>query len=52
MVTRRRVAVIVMTIELCLSFSFFVLVLVQGHLIDESYVKDELFHKVQYIDNI
>lgn len=43
MVTGRRVAVIVMTIELCFSQ----LSLVQGHFINESYVKDELFHKVQ-----
>lgn len=43
MVTGRRVAVIVMTLELCFSQ----LSLVQGHFINESYVKDELFHKVQ-----
>lgn len=43
MVTGRRVAVIVMTIELCFSQ----LSLVQEHFINESYVKDELFHKVQ-----
>lgn len=43
MVTGRRVAVMVMTIELCFSQ----LSLVQGHFINESYVKDELFHKVQ-----
>lgn len=43
MVTGRIVAVTVMTIELCFSQ----LDLVQGHLIVESYVNDELFHKVQ-----
>lgn len=43
MVTGRREAVTRMTSELCFSQ----LVLLQGHLIDESNVNDELFHKVQ-----
>lgn len=43
MVTGRREAVTIMTSELCFSQ----LVLLQGHLIDESNVNDELLHEVQ-----
>lgn len=44
MVTGRREAVTIMTNELCF---FSQLVLLQGHLIDESDVNDELLHEVQ-----
>lgn len=44
MVTGRREAVTIMTNKLCF---FSQLVLLQGHLIDESNVNDELLHEVQ-----